>query len=204
MSHFDFKLPPDNGNGKATPTTRPVVKRGRIVVMGTMDWRSVSWNPNSISRTHGWTWGERSIPSHTHPMYGGGSGTAETLSFTLRIDGERGRHDVRHVLSPAGRLPIPFDINDELQFYRALKLPDEEGGVPPRCVVTLGTAFRGVVLVTNVAEVMTHFTKDYEPVRAEVTLDMVVYRTLPLLREEMFGPGDDANEEWVHPIFAET
>jgi len=150
--------------------------KGRFVQVSTGIIVPFMFNPTTVARDHGWSWSEQAIPGRSHPFYQGGTGMAESISFTLFLDGDRGRSDRRRSLAEVGFQDVPIDLSPEINQLRQLKLPhdvefDGAYGVPDRLLLNLGTWFSGQVQLDSVNDRVTEWTPKLEPLRAEVDIE---------------------------------
>lgn len=143
------------------------------------------YNPAEFTRRHGFAHGRQAIPGRSHPMYGGGAGDEESISFTLQMDADRGNYDRRKSQNPNGN---DFEVFDALvqqdgrnfhtegpdisqlenlrplidSFFQFVKpegfsnQPGGEYGVPSRIFLDLGSVFQGEIGIDNIEEGIFH------------------------------------------------
>ena len=105
----------------------PYVERGRLSVPGRGDGRVFMFNPTEVDDSKATNWGSVEVPGASHPVYQYGSGGERLISFTLYIDGDRGRYG-RMTIAPGPHNTASLSIMDELMWYRSLVYPSQYGG----------------------------------------------------------------------------
>lgn len=158
------------------PRNPSKITRGRFVQVSTGIIIPFMFNPTTVDRTHGFSHGSQPIPGRSHPVYGGGAGMEETISFTLRLEGDRGRSDRRRSLGTVGLTDIVgLDVMPEINQLRALKLPHDANldgayGVPDRLLLNLGTFFSGQVKIDTITERILEWSPLLEVLRADLDI----------------------------------
>jgi len=188
-----LRYPPSFRNQQARRMAQsPQPDRGRIIHVKSRIEREFSFNPTTVNVKHGWDWGQHRIPGHSSPLLSGGTGRERTISFTLRLDGDRSTSNKRRSIVgddvDAYYDLGEFDVSDEIAFYEALTYPEppdvEFGGVglatiartPPVLIFTLGSMFQRVSCVCSEVDVtVSHWTPQMEPVRADIQLTLLAY-----------------------------
>ena len=179
------------------------VDKGRITVPSTRATRSFMWNPTSVKITHGWKWAKQAIFGNSHNMMQGGSGEDEVVSFSLIIDGDRGRSEARRATgtSSTANAATSRDISDELNWYRSLTYPLQAsptvqggyitGSTPPVVVLTLGTMFtKAACVVENVDITVSMFTPLLEPMHATIEMKLAIYAARPVYLTDIYASSD--------------
>lgn len=139
------------------------------------------YNPGEFTRRGGFAHGSQRIPGRSHPMYGGGAGDEESISFTLQMDADRGNYEKRKSQYPNGNDFEVFDalvqqdgrnfytegpdisqlenlrplIDSFFQFIRTEGFSNQPGGeygVPARIFLDLGSVFQGEIGIDNMEE----------------------------------------------------
>jgi len=183
------------------------LSHGRIVLPKVRNVHTFMFNPTEVKTNHKWKWGKHSVVGHSHNILSGGSGEDEPITFTLLIDGDRGRSDRRRVAT-AGSGDVGFDISDELNFYRSLTYPEQpsgtgfsksfvSGATPPSFILTLGSFFTRQRAVAEDIEIqVTAFTPQLAPLRARIEMKLLVAATMTVYASDIGGgPDDDASTD---------
>lgn len=162
--------------------TNPKADRGRFIGMRSRRVIPFMFNPDVISIDHGWSWGSHTPFGRSHPLYGGGVGEDEIISFTLYFDGDRGRSDSKlsFVAAESGHpnpyQDVPLDVMPEINRVRAMKLPyDDEYGIaynmPETFFLSIGKSLRAEVSIRSVGTKLTAFLPiDLAVLRGETTI----------------------------------
>ncbi len=154
--------------------------KGEISFIGQDENLSVTfmYNPGEFTRRAGFAHGKQSMAGRSHPMYGGGAGDEESISFTLQMDADRGNYERRKSENPNGNDFQVFDalvqqdsrnlgadlsqlenlrplIDSFFQFLRPEGFSNQPGGeygVPARIYLDLGSVFQGEIGMDNIEE----------------------------------------------------
>ncbi len=154
--------------------------------------REVMFNPNAIDDTKGITWGSTEVPGASHPVTQFGSGGVRLVSFTLYLDGDRGRHK-RGRDGEVGTYGL--SVRNELYFYRALVHPREYGKemknvFPWTVLLNMGDMYQNFACIVRKADFhMEAFTAKMEVVRATVAITLEEIITKSVTAEDMFKLG---------------
>jgi hypothetical protein len=156
--------------------------RGRMIGAKSRRVIPFMYNPTELPSSHGWSHGRQGVPGRSHPVYGGGEGTAETFTVVLFLDGDRGRSDARARADgsrAASGPPVPIDVMPEVNALRSLVKPHDPNmdgayGVPENVFVSMGTLLRAECSVHRVAPVITEMLPDLTALRATVTVDLEI------------------------------
>lgn len=146
------------------------------------------FNPTSFSRKHGYAYNDTSVGGRSHPLKSGGAGEDESYSFELWLDGDRVQRE-RQTNSQLERqqnnyyqsgLSIEGDLNDLRSLTRPFSYYVEGAahGSPETVLCYFGTVVLGDECVVNsISENIVHFTKNLEPQRAVVTVELSVLQS---------------------------
>lgn len=178
------------------------LKKGRIVLPSTRAQKQFMFNPSELERSHSWDWARQKIPGNSHPVYNGGSGSDESISFTLILDGDRGRMlERRGVGSNTRSNANTFSVARDIQFFYSLTFPEREsamlrsigavtGATPPLFVLTLG-GMRTLGIMESVKVTMRQWTRNLDIMRASLEVKMFVFEPVPVFNDDIYDSSDD-------------
>lgn len=159
------------------------ITKGRITSVRTRTFREFMFNPTEISRTDGWAWGHHGVPGVSHPVISGGHGKGRMITFTVYLDGDRGRSDKRQRFPNTDAVgdssAQPLDVTDDINWYRQFTYPvpvqanslRDRG--PSRIILSFGPLFPGVeCVVHDVNTQVVQWTPFLEPQRATIQLHL--------------------------------
>lgn len=156
--------------------------KGRFVQTPTGIVVPFMFNPTEVAIDDGWEWGQTRMPLRSHPFYGGGAGAEESFNFTLFLDGDRGRSDIRRARQLAAvatntfvPAATPLDVMPEINQIRQFVRPhdtEQDGsyGVPAKLLINLGTVLNAEVEIDSTRVIVTEFTPKLEALRATVEI----------------------------------
>lgn len=159
--------------------------KGRLTVVDTGQTVEFMFNPAEVKKGYAPTYATMLVPGVSHPVVQYAAGGSETITFTLWLDGDRGRNHPRifNGARPQAKGDA-IDIADELAFYESLTLPRSSDAalvtdVPPSVVLfTFGILFQAVpCVVTSASPTISWWTPDLRPMRA--TIDFALLRKPP-------------------------
>ena len=146
--------------------------KGRITVPERAIVKEFMFNPNKITDDKQLDWGSLKIPGASHPTYQSGAGGDRVISFTVYLDGDRGKY-------VKGQEPADLSIQSELNFYRSLmypgdaKLADMKSTFPYMVLFTFGTMWDALpCIVTAVPIEVTAFDRALRPLRATIDVTL--------------------------------
>lgn len=150
----------------------PNITKGRLTERETGRYREFSLNPAEISDSAGANYGKHTIPGMSAAAKQFGSGKDRTISFTLRLDGDIGKREIRATL-PNG---INQDVSEELLWYRQFvygrpNARSQTGLAPAVLLFSFGRMYQGVpVVMTQCDARIVEWTKTLDPKRVDLAL----------------------------------
>lgn len=165
------------------PFNPPNLLKGSLVTTQTNRTITFMFNPTSFGRSHSYTYNNTPVGGRSHPLKTGGSGGDENYSFELWLDGDRGRLErkdndrLRRQVQQEFQSPLSIesDLNDLRSLTRPYSVEGDGHGTPETVICRFGTLVRGDECVINsVEENVVHLTKNLEPQRAVVTINLSV------------------------------
>lgn len=173
--------------------------------------RTFMFNPNDVSDTKNISWGSIEVPGASHPVYQFGAGGERLISFSLYLDGDRGRlgqnnSSVDYEIAPeypVWKANLPkrlgqgkgLSVSDELQFYRSLIHPVQYGQsiidvFPFICLFSMGELYKKIPVIVKKADwSINYWTPDMRPVRATVSIQLAEIRGRSITADEVLSLG---------------
>jgi hypothetical protein len=135
------------------------------------------FNPNEMSDDKQTNWGTLAVPGASHPIYQFGSGGARTVSFSIYLDGDRGRYARNGDDRGRGALRSSLSIGQDIRFYQSLVYPfststlDMATVFPRLAFFTFGPMYQAMPCIIKLGAVKTtYWTPALEPVRAIIPI----------------------------------
>lgn len=176
----DNKRPALLGEEEPAARAQAVATRGRITVPHTkpLSFREFSFNPRAIRDGGKAEIGAIGIAGASHPIYQFGSGGERVIGFDLQLEAEYIAAQKLTGRLTTSNAEIRLDLTEELQFYRALKMPTKYGQgfgnvAPPIVLFTYGSLYKGIPCVVKSVETrILAWTPDLLPKRATVSIEL--------------------------------
>ena len=184
----NVNLLPSDGSSTAKPT----VNRGTFTVLAGNKavTRTFMFNPSNLNDNKGISWGSLEVPGASHPVYQYGAGGESVISFSIYLDGDRGRFGRQQA-----RDNTSLSIKDELYWYRSLIYPIQYGAQamnvqPPLCLFNMGEMYQKTqVLVKKASWAISYWTPKMEPVRAIVGITLAEVVNQSMVRDDILKLG---------------
>lgn len=185
----------------------PSVLKGRLTNVRTRFFREFMFNPNDVRDSRSFIYGSHQIPGASHPVYQAGSGGERIITFTLYLDGDRGRlvERAQGIVSNdfEGSDSLEFvqglgslDVSKEINWYRSFTYPvrSEEGLIseqaPNRAVFSMGTFYKAVEVIVETADIeFLAWTPNMEPLRVNIPIVLKEYRRRNQFASDIFQEG---------------
>lgn len=151
---------------------KPNLVRGRFTVPARGASKRFMFNPTTLSDTKGTQFASIQTPGGSHPVQQFSGGKERVISFTLYLDGDRGRFGRQNANTDV-------DVGPDLVFYRSLEYPGEYTygditAVYPHIILfSYGYLYNQIPCLLKKADWnITAMTPDLRPMRAEVAIQL--------------------------------
>lgn len=180
------------------PSAAPKLEKGTLFVRERALLYRFMFNPESIEVTKAVNYPNETPAGGSHPIYQWASGGEHLLTFTLYLDGDRGRSDSRpkglnragvNQNAGAGNFTNlsngtsgTLNVMDEVRLLQSLLMPSRYGKTakdvyPYTCVFTFGESFPSVVVVVKKADPkLNFFTPQLGTVRSTVSMQLGIVK----------------------------
>lgn len=160
----------------------PTVKKGRVTIPATGQFRNFMFNPNEVTDAPSVNFGMILVQGSSQPVYQYGSGGERIISFELFFDGDRGRLARRNQPGVFSSFEDSLSVNNEIKWYQALLYPQEYDTqdfvktYPYIVLLSLGNFLDAVPCLLKSAPVtVDYWTPNMDPVRATMAMSFAEY-----------------------------